>query len=379
VTTPVRRRLRIALLVVLIATAGYAAARIKRDFWDFEVIRQAGTRVVAAEPLYRPSDGHYQYKYWPVFAVAMVPFTVVPVEVGKFLWYTLTVALIVVFINTSVRTLPGRRSSVQFLTWWTLLLTGKFIVKELINGQTNVMLGVCVMLALVAAERGQRLRAGIFVGLAAFAKPYGILFVPWLAVTQGVVALAAAVATLAAGWMAPALQYGWHGNLTLLAEWYRTVVETTAPNLIIAENISLATMWAKWIGVGRPAAALAAATVLVTLGGALWIWMQRGKVARPGYLEIGYLLLLIPLISPQGWDYVLVAATPAFVCLVDRFRGGSPAWQIVTALGFVLTSFTIFDLLGRTLYIWLMSVSGVSVGALLLAASLLRLRTSAAA
>ena len=53
------------------------------------------------------------------------------------------------------------------------------------------------------------------------------------------------------------LVYGWTGNLDLLAAWFRTVTETTAPNLLVADNISLAAMWAKWIGAGPLAAALA--------------------------------------------------------------------------------------------------------------------------
>ena len=374
-----RRSLLITLVVVLIAAAGYATARIKRDFWDFEVIHKAGSRVMAAEPLYRPNDGHYQYKYWPIFAMVMVPFATIPVEAGKVIWYTMTVALIVVFVNQCVRALPNRRLSVQLLTWSALLLTGKFLVKELVNGQVNVMLGVLVMLSLAAAERGQRVRAGVFVALAAFAKPYGLIFIPWLAFTQGLVAFAGAVGMLVVGWMAPALVYGWQGNLELLSEWYRTVVQTTPPNLIIAENISFATMWAKWIGVGSVAAALASATGLLCLCGAAWLWIGRRSVTRPGYLEIGYLLVLIPLISPQGWDYVLVAAMPAYVCLVDRFGDRPKVWQLATALGFFLTSFTIFDLVGRTVYFSLMSLSAVSVGALLMCASLLRLRLSASA
>src|SRR5687768_16876044 len=115
-----RRSLLITLVVVLVATAGYVTARVKRDFWDFEVIHQAGTRVIAGEPLYRPDDGHYQYKYWPVFAVAMAPFAVLPVEVGKVIWYALTVAVIAVLIRRSIQALPSRRSSESFLTWWTL-------------------------------------------------------------------------------------------------------------------------------------------------------------------------------------------------------------------------------------------------------------------
>jgi hypothetical protein len=70
---------------------------------------------------------------------------------------------------------------------------------------------------------------------------------------------------------------------------------------------------------------------------------------------------------------------PAIVCLVDRFRERSRGWQIATGAGFLLTSFTIYDLVGRTLYLSLMSLSVITVGALLLAASIVRLRLTAAA
>jgi hypothetical protein len=374
-----RRSLLITLVVVLVATAGYVTARVKRDFWDYEVIHRAGGRVIAAEPLYRPDDGHYQYKYWPTFALAMVPFALLPVEVGKVVWYALTVALIAVYIRRSIQALPNRRSSVQFLTWATLLLTGKFIVKELVNGQTNVLLGVLVILALAASEERRYVRAGVLVALAAFAKPYALIFLPWLAVTMGVAALGASLATLLAGLMAPAVVYGWQGNFALLGEWYRTVTQTTSPNLLTSENISFAAVWARWIGIGPTAAALAAATVAASLAAAVLIWARRDSVTRPGFLELGYLLLLIPMISPQGWDYVMIAATPAMVVLVDRFRERSTAWQIITAAGFLLTSFMIYDLLGRWLYLTLLGLSGITIGGVLLAASLVRLRLTAAA
>jgi hypothetical protein len=51
----------------------------------------------------------------------------------------------------------------------------------------------------------------------------------------------------------------------------------------------------------------------------------------------------------------------------------------VTAAGFLLTSFTVFDILGRTLYVHLMEWSAITVGAVALAASLARLRWRALA
>ena len=335
--------------------------------------------MIAAEPLYQQSDGHYQYKYWPAFALAMVPFAMLPQEAGKVVWYAMTIMLIVVLFRLSIRALPDRRSSTQFLVWWTLLLTGKFIVKELVNGQTNVLLAVLIMLGLAAAALGHRGRAGALIALAAFVKPYALLFLPWLAVSHGVLALGAAIATLAAGWVAPAVVYGWQGNIGLHMDWYRTVSSTTSPNLLIPENISFLAMWTRWIGAGSAASTLAVVMTAVSLSGALLLWLRRRTVARPDLPEIAYLLLLIPLISPQGWDYVLIVATPAFVFLLDRFRERSVSWQLVTAVGFFLTSLTVFDIVGRTLYFSLHALACVTIGALLLGASIIRLRLSAAA
>lgn len=365
--------------MVISAATVYAIARSRRDFVDFEVFRTAGVRALAGEPLYRAEDKHYQFKYWPAFALAAIPFGFVHVEAGKVLWYAMSVALIAVLLRQSIRALPDRRSSVRALTWWTLLLIGKFIVIELVNGQTNAMLGALVVLAVVALQAGRPVSAGLLIAAAAFAKPYALLLLPWLVVTQGTRASLSAVAGLIAGFLLPAVRYGWQGNLDQLAGWYQTVVSTTPENLFVAENISFLTMWAKWIGAGPTASWLAMLTSVAALLGVAALWWMRRRVREPIYLEVSALLLLMPLISPQGWDYVLLLATPAIVCLVDRFGTSPMAWRMVTAIGFFLTSFMIFDLVGRTLYVGLAAASGVTIGALLLGASLVGLRRRAAA
>ena len=108
------------------------------------------------------------------------------------------------------------------------------------------------------------------------------------------------------------------------------------------------------------------------------MWRRR-DVREPNYLEGAYFCLLIALLSPQGWDYVLVIGMPAYMLLVDRFRDLSLPWRAVAVVGIFLTSFTIWDLLRRTLYTQLMEVSAVSIGAILIAACLIHLRWRALA
>ena len=369
-----------AVAVVLIVAGAYGLVRFKRaELVDFVVPRTAAVRYLAHEPLYRPDDGHFQYKYFPAFALFMVPFTWLPKEVAEGAWFTLTAAMAFAFVRLSLLALPDRRLSSQALVWLTVLLTGKFFVKELAFGQFNLPVGLLLIGAVIAAQHGRGLTAGAAIAAGVFVKPYSLVLVPWLARTSGWRPFVPFTLVTAAGLILPALTYGWAGNLTLLHEWYRTVTDTTGPNLLSADNISFASMWAKWIGPGPLAGALAlgSAVTAVAAGGA--VMLRRRQVAEPIYLEAAYFCVLIPLLSPQGWDYVLLLGLPGYMCLVDRWRDLSGGWRAVALTGFCLTSFTIFDLLRRTLYIRLVELAAVSVGAVLIAACLIRLRWKALA
>lgn len=369
-----------SVIFLLLVAGGYTLLRTQRDeMVDFAVPRTAAMRFAAAEPLYRPEDGHYQYKYLPAFAQFMVPFTWVPKVVGEVLWLAITIAMTWALLKMSLAALPDRRRSSKLLLWVTLLLMGKFLVKELGFGQFNLPVALLMLGGVVAAQHGRAYAAGGFVAAAVFVKPYALVLVPWLVLTLGWRAVASFAAVFAAGLALPIASYGWTGNLTLLSEWYRTVTETTAPNLMGHENISFASMWAKWIGQGPTAAWLALCSAAVAVAAGLVLLWRRGQVREPNYLEGAYFFVLIPLISPQGWDYVLILALPAYMCLVDRWVDLTPAWRATMLTGFFLTSFTIFDLLRRPLYIHLMELAAVSIGAVLIAVCLMRLRWRALA
>ncbi len=372
------RRLAWPLAVAALAAVMYVA-RVRHEMVDFGVYHTAGIRAMQAEPLYRADDGHYQFKYLPAFALAMAPFASLAPEAAKAAWYALSVVLLWMFVRWSIAALPDRRRSVRALAWVTVVLMAKFYAHELNLGQSNILLGFLLVAALMALGSGRPVLAGALVGLAIFVKPYAVILLPWLPLAAGASAPLAAAAVFGAGLALPALVYGWTGNVDLVLAWYRTVSETTAPNLLVAENISLAATWAKWMGAGPAASGLAVLTTVAALAGAALVMWRRRHVPSPAYLEFGLLMLLVPLISPQGWDYVLLLATPAVVCLVDRFGTMTVPWRIVTGAALGIMGFTIFDLLGRALYSRLMAVNIITVCALALVACLIQLRARAAA
>ena len=377
--TLVRRRVLGVLLIAALAATGYGMARVRRDFVDFEVDQLAATRVLAREPLYRESDGHFQYKYLPAFAFVMIPLAVIDIEKAKAIWYAISVGLLLLFVQQSVEGLPARRRRRRTLYWLVALCLLKFVIYELINGQFNLPLAVLAMTGLEAARRRRPALAGAVIAAAVFVKPYALIFVPWLAVVVGAPAVAAFFVVMAAGLLLPAAVYGWSGNLALLAGWFHTVTATTEPNLLLRHSISFAAMWAKWLGPGPAATIAAGATAVAAAALVVIVWRQRAKTPEPDFLEFSLLLLLIPLLSPQGWDYVLLLGAPAFVCLIDRWTEMSAPWRIAIAAGLALTSVTAYDTVGQHLYMLVTDYAVIGIGAVILVLGLVQIRVRALA
>ena len=368
------RQTWLAILLLIALGVVVYTARIRHEMIDFITWRRAAVRALHTEPLYRPEDGHYVFKYLPMFALVMAPFGALSRDVGKMIWFAISVGLLVVLLRWSVVALPHRRLPQLTLVWITVILMAKFYMHELLLGQTNLLLGALLVGALLAVQQDRPVLAGAVVGAAVFVKPYTLILVPWLLVTKGWRATAMAASLVTAGLLLPAVVYGWSGNLDLLRGWLRTVADSTMPNLLGNDNVSIAAMWAKWLGPGSWATVLTWVTVVSIGALVIAAWRWRREVAAPEYLECALLMLLIPLVSPQGWDYVLLLATPAVVCSVDRWREFPGLWRWGLGLALALMGLTIFDIMGRTLYSRFMALSVISVCALTVAGALVHAR-----
>jgi hypothetical protein len=375
-----RRVLGIVLLSAFGAVA-YVDARLnsRRDFMDFKVYQVASRRALGAEPLYRDEDLHFQYKYFPAFAFVMIPFAFGNPEYVKPLWFAISVALFVWFFQQMVTLLPDRRRPDWVLYCWLVPIAAKFIVKELINGQTNVLFGVIVMAGLAAAvERRSRL-AGACMALAVWVKPYALIFLPWLTLSLDLSATVTFAVVMLIGLLLPVPIYGWNGTLALLSGWFHTVTTTTEPNLLTRDAESLSAMWAKWIGIGPRAATLTVLSSILVAAIAIPVWRRRMAVKSPEFLEIALLLSMIPLLSPQGWDYVFVLALPAVACLIDRWRDVSIPWRFFTAIAIFMTCLLTFETVGQRLYMIVTTYAIVGLGGVLLLGPIARLRLRALA
>jgi hypothetical protein len=366
---------RLAVAAVLLAAlVALFASRIAAKMPDFEVYWRAGSRAAIAEPLYREEDEHFQLKYLPAFAVLAIPLAMLPLTVAKAVWFGITAGLIPVLLGLSVALLPARRRPPWLLAVLTLVLMAKFYGHELVLGQVNVLFAVSVIAAVLLVANERQGPAGGLFALAVIIKPYAVLFLPWLAAQGAIRALATATAGILLAIVLPAPLYGWQGTVALHRDWWRTVMASTAPNLLNADNVSLAAMYAKWIGSGTVSTALAAGTAAGLLALATVISLRRRGVLRPDGLEAALLLTLIPLLSPQGWDYVFLIATPAVTLVVNYDRDLPPVLRVASWLALVIVAFTLYDVVGKRVYGIFMAASVISVCYLVVISAMATLR-----
>ena len=107
---------------------------------------------------------------------------------------------------------------------------------------------------------------------------------------------------------------------------------------------------------------------------AAFVFARRRDVVSPEGLEGSLLLTLIPLLSPQGWDYVLLIATPAVVYVVN-YRAFLPAGlRVLTFAALATIGLSLFDVLGRANYARFMALSIVTICFFVVIAALVALR-----
>lgn len=97
--------------------------------------------------------------------------------------------------------------------------------------------------------------------------------------------------------------------------------------------------------------------------------MPRGII-----LESAFLLILIPLVSPLGWDYTLLSSVLAIMIVLNHLEAFPRPARIFLILNLAVAGLSIFDLLGRVLYARFMALSIITLNVLVLASFLAWLR-----
>jgi hypothetical protein len=251
---------------------------------------------------------------------------------------------------------------------------GDFYGHELRLGQTNLLLATTVVAAVLAMKQRRDALAGALVVVAVVLKPYAVLLLPWLLARRRHAAVVAASVGAVLVLLLPVARYGSARAVDLHVAWWHTVTTSVEPNLFNIDNISWLAMYSRWFGPGGLAQGLALLTTAAAVVIAAYVFRLRRGVEFPEPLEAALLLTLMPLVSPQGWEYTLLTATPAVMCLVNYSDRLPAPLRRLTIGALAVIGLSIYDLMGRTFYTAFMRASGVTIAFFVVIAALVTLR-----
>jgi len=261
------------------------------------------------------------------------------------------------------------------------LILGKFFLRELQLGQINAVITMVLLLMIWFIACGKtenssknEIWMGFFWGLAVALKPYALIFLPYFLLKKKWKALLSALGLLFLSFLATSLFYGFGGNIIVIKDWISTLSQSTPRLLASQDNISIIALVMKWTG-NQPLSVFLSGLVIALLALLVFIVILKGKkIAQAPVLECSILLLLIPLISPMGWDYTLIISVLGVMIILRHFFQFSQFWRIILAANFFIITFSLYDLMGREYYAMFMSWSVITINFLVLVGYLTYLR-----
>ncbi len=357
-----KKAILLAALLLLLSAGLFLLfpGRILPRMVDFEVNYKAAQRLTWGETLYRVADGHYQFKYPPLAAFLYLALISFPLPVAKFIWFYLSLLASAGLLLASAYLV----SKGQKWRWWLPALTGlilaRYFLRELSLGQINAIVTLALVVFILQWEtimilNKSHIIAGLLFGLAAATKPYALIFFPLIILRRAWEIFLVSLGFLVGAFFLPTIFYGLRGNWIVHKEWLSHLRQSTPPLLTSQDNVSIYGLLAKWGGPGFPAWTLGTIVVVLIALLMLWAVLSSSRLSRPLILEASALLLLTPLVSPLGWDYTFIAATPAVSLIFAKFSFFRPWDRYFLGVVFAAISLLLYDLLGRKLYSLLMA------------------------
>jgi len=376
-----RKRTYLFILIAFVLLISIFLLKVQEHMRDFEVNYTAGKRMRAGENLYQKKDGHYMFKYLPSSALFYIPLSFLPLTVAKAIWYILVVFSIFSLVYISYRILPLKTGKPYYLLVFTPLILARYFLREIQLGQINAVVGMILlfMVWFLISEKDKRLArseiwAGVLWGLALSLKPHSLIFLPYFLIKKKWKALLSGLGFLSLALFTASLFYGFQGYTAVLKEWIATLSRSTPGLFTSQDNISFVALVMKWTGERNLALFLAGAAVILLAFLMLAVVLRGRGIEQAPVLECSVLLILIPLVSPLGWDYTLLVSVLGVMILIQNFFEFSKFWRAVLVVNFFIITFSLFDILGRELYAQFMSWSVITLNFVILIGYLSYLR-----
>jgi len=232
-----------ALFVVLGVATMLAGAVPVTPRSDFPVYWLAGKAVLEGRDIYGVAGPHaWQYVYPPPFAVAMVPFALLPLAGAMLVWFVLSALSTVWAMQMCVAMARDRVANEEDVLWLSaipgLLVIG-FYVSAITRGQASVLMLWLVVGAIFWERKGREASGAACLAGAILIKVFPALLLVYFAWRRRWRFLGATLVLLALGVVLPGAAFGVHRNWTYLRHWETRVALPALGSQLSPSEIAL--------------------------------------------------------------------------------------------------------------------------------------------
>jgi len=356
--TRARRTTRWLVLLFFVAFCAGNIVNAVRKGGDFQVLLEAGRRVMSGEPLYTSSRPGPVLTWPPFMGLAFVSLAAVdslsPVA-ARLLWYAIGLLCVWFGIRFWARAYLGEEtdgsSAISERVVVPLLCVIFPLQTNFEHQNVNPLLLLLLGSSALAISRARESRGGVLIGTAVALKAFPALLIPYLVYRRFWRAAGIAVATAGILTLFALARYGSDGatqfsawldissgdwparsnNQSLIAAVNRMVSGFDSPHTLIPDDgLTIAL-----------AAAVGIVLVVLFLVSTRRQPRDSGAVAR----EMAIVTALAVLLSPVAWDHYWVLLFPAFLVAYEETRGrprGRAVFWIAAFLSTALTPVTLW-------------------------------------
>lgn len=381
---------------------------------DFRAYYQAGTSILSKVDIYDNNVVEGRFLYSPLFALLMVPLSLLPQLLAATVWYLVNVASLI--LSTIIALYLNTGSTVTLSDWirtrlnfsdidrtlkltiiFVFILSARFWLNNIEHGQVNLLLWFLVLVAVYFIKTNRVVIATAFLSLSILIKilPLLVVFYYFSRKRYDVVTLTFAWVVLLT--IVPAAILGWQHNTDLLTAWYQKIIE---PNFAVGaigvgdSNQSFPTMLIRFMS-DTPAneetgASVNFLTLPTQVTGLLskfstlafvgvigvFAFFQKKTIEREN-IELSIVFLTAALVPTLAWKAYFVSAIMGYTTIVYYIITKTKGSHLrLTLIALIVFSFTLHTLTSDGIWGWriahiFQSYSCVTISMLFLYAALL--------
>jgi len=346
---------------------------------DFEVFYTSASRLVKGLNLYQiEGDGFYVFKYSPTSAVYFTPFSLLPLNSSKVLYWLFLCFLIVIgyalmgklFLPDLLKNNPLRFNNLIFLAFAAVAM---HVIRELYLGQVNWVLLTLYLWMIYAVVNKKYFQASFSLALSLFIKPFGLILIPYLLLKRQTREFLYLLLFTFLLLIIPLVFYDLTSYLGQVNAWFNELViemgnkqalEADANHTIFSVIFRYSPL--SFIEMSPTAAFIYQLIVLVGLILVVLWYINMGRGIKFATQEnMALLVALIPLLAFTN-ENAFLFITPVIVANLRLFTFMKLFEKVIFIAGIVLQGGNIYELWGKRLCDLFLDYSVVSIGAILI-------------